>query len=340
MRLMKTAALTTVALSGLLAVGLYATAQAQTATPAQPAPNAAPKAAAPAQATPSAAPKAATPATPARPTVPRHPGTFSGGKIDQLTYVPTCPAFTMDMDAAAIQESSSKAFVEGEARRFETIREKWDAHEDCLTENARLDIEAIRTKLGDDLSNQANAEVTAFNALNAAAQANVDRVSKLAAPKAKKGAPAAAPAAAPPLSPWTTPTGRLVGSLSGNGQAPEYVTGCPSAVAAVTVADLGSVGTRDGFNALVEELKVMPGRINEVRTCRQDNGQQDYEAVQQAIEKGVNAVFVPRKNAFERTYSAVRFQLNEHRKAGGLLAPPELRRPAKAAPKAAPKKKK
>ena len=263
--------------------------------------------------------------------IPSHPGSFNGGKVDALTYTASCPVFVIGMDAAAIQESSSRAYVEGEARRFEQLRERWDAYEDCLTENARRDIEAVRTKLGDALSKAAADEAAAFNGFNTAATTNIDRISRLPAtkaPKLKKGEVAPVVAAIP-LSAWTKPEGRFVGSLTGPTSNLDYASGCPNALGVVTADSFATANSRDGFNALLDELRAMPERINDVRACRQANGQDDYEAIQAVVQTGVNAVFVPRKQAFEREYAAIRFQLNEHRKAGGLLAPPELtRRPA------------
>jgi hypothetical protein len=336
MKLTKTAAMTSVGLGALLLVlayGATTTATAQTPAAAPPAKAAAPAAPAPA---------------PAASNVPRHAGNYSGEKVDAMTYVPSCPAFSIGMDAAAIQESSSRSFVEGEARKFDGVREQWDNYEDCLTENARRDIEIIRTSLGDTLSGAATGEAATFNSMNAAATANVERIGKLPAPKAPKavrGAPAAAPGAATPAAPtlsaWTPPTGRHVGSITGPSTAPAYKTGCPDALASLTAAQFTTESTRDGFTRLLDELRAMPDRINQVRACRQENGQQDYEAVQKVVTDGVNAVFVPRKSAFEREYAAVRFQLNEHRKPGGLMAPPEMGRgKAKApAPKSKAKKK-
>lgn len=329
MKLTKTAMIATVALGALVTVGAYsATAQ----TPAAATPPA--KAAAP-----------ATPAASATSNIPRHLGTYSGAKVDAMTYVPTCPVFTMGLDAAAIQESNSRAFVEGEARKFSNVRDQWDAYEDCLTENARRDIDVIRNVLGDTLSNAATAEATAFNAMNAAATANVERIGKLPAPKAPKAprgapaTPAAGAPAAPTVSAWTTPTGRFVGSVSGTADAPVYRSGCPDALGTLSPAMFTSETTRDGFTRLLDELRALPDRINQVRVCRQENGQQDYEAVQKVVTDGVNATFVPRKTAFERSYAAVQFQLNEHRKPGGLLAAPELGR-SKAAPSKGKAKKK
>lgn len=325
MKFTRSATFTTVGLGALAAALAYTMATSAIAqTPATPA-------APPAKAAPAAPPaKAAAPA-PAASNVPRHVGTFAGTKIDAMTYAPNCPVFSIGMDAAAIQESSSRAFVEGEARKLDGLRDRWDAHEDCLTENARRDIDAVRTVLGDSLSSAATAEATAFNALNAAATANVERIGRLPAPKAPKAARnAPAPAAVTPapsvLSAWTTPTGRFVGTLTGSADAPIYTSGCPNAMWAVAPTAFATEATRDGFSKLLDELRAMPDRINQVRTCRQENGQTDYEAVQKVVTDGVNAVFVPRKTAFEREYRAIQFQLNEHRKPGGLLAAPELGR--------------
>jgi hypothetical protein len=325
MKLNKTATFATVALGAMvLAVAYSATAQ----TPA----------------TPAAPPKAAAP-TPAASNIPRHVGSYRGEKVDAMTYVPNCPAFTIGLDAAAIQESTSRAYIEGEARKLTTVRDQWDAYEDCLTENARRDIDIVRNVLGDTLSNAATNEANVFRGLNDAASANVVRIGKLAAPKAPKNAPAAAAAAAaavatPGVSTWTPPTGRFIGSITGTASEPVYKSGCPDAVASLSPAAFASEGTRDGFNRLLEELRAMPERINQVRTCRQENGQQDYEAMQKVVTDGVNAVFVPRKSAFEREYAAVQFQLNEHRKPGGMLAPAEMGRGKAKAPAPRPKAKK
>ena len=311
MKFTKTAAAATVGLAALVAALSYGSSSVAVAqTPAVPSPP-----------TPPA--KAAVPAAPVVSNVPRHPGTYTGQKVDAMTYAPTCPAFSIGMDAAAIQESSSRAYVEGEARRFDAVRDRWDEYEDCLTENARRDIEVVRTNLGDVLSGAATAEAATFNGMNTAATSNIERISKLPAPKAPKaprGAPVAAPAApvAPTVSAWTVPTGRFVGTLTGTAAAPIYASGCPDALGGLTPAAFTSETTREGYTRLLDELRALPDRINQVRTCRQENGQRDYELLQKVVQDGVNAVFVPRKTAFEREYAAVRFQLNEHRKPGEI----------------------
>jgi hypothetical protein len=318
MRLTKTTTLATVGFGALLTVLAY-NATAQT----------------PAAATPPAA-KAAAPAAPATSSIPRHVGTYSGSKIDTVRYTPSCPEFVMSMDAAAIQESNNRAFVEGEARKILTIREKWDEYEDCVTTNAGRDIELLREALGSTLSNSATAEVTAFNAMNNAASANVGRIGKLAAPKAPKaprGAPATPAAAGPTLSAWTTPTGRFIGTLSGTTSAPVYTTGCPDPLGTLSVESFVNEGTRDGFEGLLAELRAKPDRINQARTCRQENGQSDYEVLRETVNRDINTIVGPKKNAFEREYAAINFQINEHKKPGGVLAPPDSRRaPSKAAP--------
>jgi hypothetical protein len=333
MKLNKTATMASVALGTAIAFVAYS-AIAQT------------PAAAPAPAAKAAAPAPTSTAS----TIPRFVGNYRGEKVDAMTYVPSCPAFTMGLDAAAIQESNSRAFVEGESRKLSAVRDQWDAYEDCLTENARRDIDVVRTVLGETLSGAATAEADVFRGLNAAASGNIERIGKVAAakaPKAPRGgtAPAAAPTAAPGSRPgfsaWTPPTGRFIGTLSGTAAQPVYKSGCPEAFGTLSPAMFASEATREGYTVLLDELKALPDRINQVRTCRQENGQQDYEAVQKVVTDGVNAVFVPRKSAFEREYAAVQFQLNEHRKPGGLLAPPEMNRgKAKAPPAARPKAKK
>lgn len=330
MKFTKTTAAMTVSAGALIAALAYGSATIAVAQ--TPAPKTTPAA------TPAAAPAAGTIGT-----SPRFVGTFTGSKADAITYTSTCPVFTFGMDAAAIQESSSRSYVEGEARRFETVRDRWDAYEDCVADNAGRDVDSIRTVLGDTLSNLSTNEVTLFNALNVAAQVNSARVGGLPAtkaPKAVKGAPASAAPAAAALSAWTPPTGRFIGTLTGTFAAPVYASSCPDALGELTVASFATVMSREGFNALVEELKVRPERINQVRTCRQENGQADYDAIRKSVTDSVNASLGPRKNAFEREYAAVRFQLNEHRNPGGLLAPPEMSRAKAKAPAARPKAKK
>jgi hypothetical protein len=315
MKLTKTTAAASLAICGLAAgiawVG-FAPAMAQQAASATPAPA---------------------PPVPVS-NVPRHVGTFSGGRIDQSTYVPSCPKFAIGMDAQAINESNSRAYVEAEARKFESLRERWDGYEDCLIENGRRDIELVRVALGNTLSSQAVAEGNAFNTLNAAATAAVPRIQELMkkAKRPAKNAPAAA-AAAGITSTWTAPQGRHVGSLSaGPADAVVWSSGCPVYTFEVTEADFANA-TAANFNVLAEALRPMPERITAQRSCRQDNGQDDYDAVQKLINDGVNAVYGPAKGAFETEYNAIRFQLNQHRQAGGLLAPPDrARAPAKKAP--------
>lgn len=299
------------------------------------APAMAQQGAAPAPAT-KAAEAAAQPA-PANPNIPRHVGRFAGGPVDRSTYVPTCPAFVIGMDAAAINESNSRAFVEGEARKFDTLRERWDAYEDCLIENGRRDIELVRIALGNALSAQATAEGNAFNALNAAATAAVPRIQE-SLKKAKRPAKgAAAPVLPTVTSTWTAPQGRHMGTLSaGPADQVVWTSGCPVYTFEVTEADFANA-TGATFNVYADALRPIPERITAQRTCRQENGQDDYDAVQKLINDGVNAVYGPAKGAFEAEYNAIRFQLNQHRQAGGLLAPADRARPAA---KASAKKKK
>jgi len=281
-----------------------------------------------------AAPTAAP--APTTSSIPVHAGNFSGGKIDSLVYTPSCPVFNFDMDAAAIQDSTSRTYVEGEKRRFEAVREKWDSYEDCLLKNAERDIETIRVSLGDYSLSTSNAEVAKYTAMAKKGSENVERVGKLPAPKAskKKGAPEPVEVA-PVVDTWVDPTGRLVGTWTLSGDKYVYQSGCPDAFGSFTGEAFDTVQSREGFNALSSQLNGLVKKIGAVQNCRKENLELDYEDLQKVVQAGVDAVFVPSKTAFEKEYSAVRFQLNQHQMPGGLLAPPEMgRAPAKKAPPA------
>ncbi|KAF0110117.1 MAG: hypothetical protein FD128_1815 [Hyphomonadaceae bacterium] len=130
------------------------------------------------------------PAAPKASSIPRHVGSFSAGLINAITYTPSCPGYVFPMDAAAIQESRSRAFVEAEVIRFRNIREGMDNYEDCMIENARRDIDVISGKLSAYLTAEAGKEAANYSALGEAARANADRIRSGGggAAKKKKGA--------------------------------------------------------------------------------------------------------------------------------------------------------
>lgn len=272
-------------------------------------------------------------------TTPRVPGNFSGGSIATTKYSPACAPFVFDMDADAINRAQSRAFLVAENTRFNQLRDKWDNYENCITINARRDIDAVRDVISDYVTNEANKETETLNALNAAATANLDRVKALAASKKAK-ASSALPTIAP--SEWKKPEGRLIGTVkSGPIGADSYNGGCPIYKFNITADSFASVASGPGFNALIEALKNSAPSITEARVCRNENSQKDYTDLQTIIQDGLNAVYVPAKTDFESKYVAVRNQLNLQREPGGLLAPSNTPRPsASPAPKAKAKKKK
>lgn len=272
--------------------------------------------------------------------IPRHVGIFSAGSIANAKYTPNCPTFTFNMDATAIQESRDRRFVEAENARFGAIRSGWEAYEDCITENARRDIDVMRDAIGNNVVDAAKAEDTLLSAVYAAATAASTRL-RNATPAKKKKDTAPEAAAAAIQSRWVKPVGRLVGSVTtGPVSLNSYVSACPVFRGDVTVADFEAVTSGPAFNNMLTAVNGMPPKIIEARTCRNENNQQDYDDVQKRIETGLNDVYVPAKTLFENQYQAVRTQLNLHRQPGGLLAPAGSSRPAAAAPKAKAKKKK
>ena len=270
-------------------------------------------------------------------TTPRVPGTFTGGSIATTKYAPACAPFVFDMDADAINRARDRAFVVAENARFNQLRDRWDNYENCITINARRDIDAMRDLISDHVTIEAEKESTGLNALNTAATSNLERVKALAVAKKAKAAAATETA---PTSNWVKPEGRQIGSVqAGPIGANSYIGGCPVYQFSITAQNFATVTTGAGFNALIEALKQAAPKITEARECRNDNGQKDYTAVQNVIQDGLNAVYVPAKTNFENKYVAVRNQLNLQREPGGLLAASNTPRPA-AAPKAKAKKKK
>lgn len=254
--------------------------------------------------------------------VPRHPGVFAAGAADQAVYTPTCPAYVFDMDATAIQESRSRAFVEQQAAKFRTVREAMDAYEDCLTENARVDIDIIRDKVSAYISDSASSEVANFNSLNSAASTNVARIRS-------KGNKKVGPKGETVVSTYVKPEGRKIGSVAAGPLTTfTYMNACPAFMGEITLDDFNTETNINRFNALLNYLNGMPAKIDEVRVCRNDNAQKDYDALQERVQSGVNAVFVPVKTNFERQYQLVNAQLNLHREPGGLLAAPASSRSA------------
>lgn len=258
---------------------------------------------------------------PAR-TVPRHPGVFAAGAADQAVYTPTCPAYVFDMDATAIQESRSRAFVEQQAAKFRTIREGMDSYEDCLTENARVDIDIIRDKVSSYISDTAAVEVANFTSLNGAATTNVARIRS-------KGNKKVGPKGETVVSTYVKPEGRKVGTVAAGPLTTfTYNNACPAFMGEITTDDFNTETNINRYNALLNYLSAMPAKIDEVRACRNDNAQKDYDDLQNRVQDGVNAVFIPIKSNFERQYQLVNAQLNLHREPGGLLAAPATSRTA------------
>ncbi|KAF0185297.1 MAG: hypothetical protein FD163_1112 [Hyphomonadaceae bacterium] len=277
------------------------------------------------------------PAAPKASSIPRHVGSFSAGLINAITYTPSCPGYVFPMDAAAIQESRSRAFVEAEVIRFRNIREGMDNYEDCMIENARRDIDVISGKLSAYLTAEAGKEAANYSALGEAARANADRIRSGGggAAKKKKGAPAtAAPAETGVfVSTYTKPTGRQIGSITaGTADAINYSNPCGAFLGEVSANHFANVVGSAAFNSLVDYLQHMPEKIEEFRACRNEQTNEDYDLIQLKVQDGVNAVFVPVKTNFERQYNLVNTQLNLHRQPGGLLAPASTPRPKAPAP--------
>jgi hypothetical protein len=246
-------------------------------------------------------------------TIKRVPGIITGGTIDKITYKPNCQKFVFDISASSIQEATSRAFVLEQEAKFNKIRDRWTEYEDCIIENARLDVAGLNEQLSNYIQAASKTEVENFTATNAAANAAVERLKNA---KKKVKAVGFVP------HPWTMPAaGRVVGSLtSGSAKEVVYTSGCGLYTGEVTVEDFAKVESPDDFNKMVEVVKSGPDKIQKTIDCRNTNVQDDFTVISKKIEDGLNEVYLPERTAFEENYSKVRTQINLQRQAGGLLA--------------------
>jgi hypothetical protein len=330
---------------------------AQTAPPApQTLPRPAPAAAATPAAPPAAAPAPATPAAPATESVsaPRRPGTFTAGTVSTMRYTPNCGAFEIGMDAEAIQNATSRAFLQEQQTRYNGLQARWEAWQDCITVNAQVDYDQFEPLLSRTVRGKVDADVANFNAVAAAPAANVSRVQALRRPpppppprnrRGQQPAEAAAPAVAPtppgvPPITWTTPTGRFPGVFSG-GRADQmtYAFGCPEYRLEVTANDFNTTQDPLAFNAMVEILRSAPERLTPYHQCLADQANQDLQSLDEVVNGGADAVLRPAAEAYGRQRAEIQRQLNLHREPGGLLAAGDApRRPAAPATPARPRR--
>lgn len=319
------------AVAAVLVVG------AITAATAQPAPPA-----------PAAAPAATPPAPPEAPSFsgPRHAGDYSSGTFDVTIYSPTCPAFVIGVDATAINEATSRSFVEAQEQIFRGERERFDSYEDCLLNNGSEDINTSGRVISESVSALSNGEANTFRALVDAVNANLPRVQALAAQprptERRRRGQDATPAAAPTVPTFVSTTvipaaeTRLVGTISGSASSPIYTSGCPTYSFPFTAADVNAVSSPAAFNAMGDALRVIGPQIASLIECRNFNMEADYDALQTRVNSGINTVFQPVRARFERDYAEINFQFNQQRLPGGLLAPPASRPAARPATPARP----
>ncbi len=246
-------------------------------------------------------------------TIKRVPGIITGGTVDKITYKPNCTKFVFDISASSIQEATSRTYVLEQEAKFNKIRDRWTEYEDCIIENARLDVSAINDKLSNYIQSSSKVEVDTFTATNAAANAAAARLKGLKKPVKPVGFTPHA---------WALPAeGRLLGSVtSGNASEVVYTSGCGVYTGEVTAEDFATVTSGDDFNKMVDVLKTGPDKIQKAIDCRNTNVQADFTALSKKIEDGLNEVYLPERTAFEENYSKVRTQINLQRQAGGLLA--------------------
>jgi hypothetical protein len=286
-------------------------------------------------------------------TIERKPGVFSGGPISSLTYTPSCGQFEVGIDAAAIQESTSRDFVASQARLFDTLQDRWDAYNDCVLENARVDFDLFVTRDADGtakfgrvveagVKGPNDAMVAQFNAARDAAAANQPRIAEIAARRParpeRRRRGEEAPAAPPPEEglpavTWVAPAddARFEGTISaGPANTVTYTSGCPAYSVESSAEAFNTSQSPTHFNGLIDLLNTAPGKIQQASSCVSGQASDDANMIDDVINRGVDAFLRPQIEAYGIRRSAIQTQLNFHRQPGGLLAPPELRRPTPA----------
>ena len=246
--------------------------------------------------------------------IPRNPGVLTAGKLDSITYTPNCTKkFVFDVDAAAIQESTNRAFLLAQEAKFNGLRQRWNEYEDCMVENAKLDVKELNDKLSAYIQASADLEEKSYIATSQAAN---EASARIAANKKK-----VAPKGFTPIA-WTEiePTARAMGTVTaGPISSITYASGCGVYTGEVTVEDFKNVTSPEDFNKMVDVLKVGPAKIQKAIDCRNKNVQEDFTIISKKIQDDLNAAYLPEKTKFETQYAKVRNQFNMQRQAGGAL---------------------
>ncbi len=291
-----------------------------------------------------ATPPAAAPAVEAEPatiTVPRRYGLFSGGSVSEMNYTPQCGTFEIGIDAEAIQNATSRAFLLEQQAKFDALQGRWDAWTDCVIVNAQEDYNLMNPLISASVSATINAAAGNVNAVVASIEPNVTRVSAIRQapppppPRQRRGQqppPEAAPPAPPPGVPpvtYTAPEGRFPGVFSaGPSNAVTYTSSCPAWQLEVTVNDFNTVTDRAALSAMIDIVRSSGDRFGFYRTCLLDQANADLDALDDVINGGANRMLLPAGEAYGAERTAIQRQLNLHKEPGGLLASPESRPPA------------
>lgn len=250
--------------------------------------------------------------------VPRIYGTFTEGLVSEVAYKPAaCPAFVFDIDAVALQNSTSRAYAEAESAKLPALKARWDKYENCLVKNAKLDSELLFEKLKNSFAAPNDIEIAAFNKVFAAVNPARERIA--ADTKKKKNVNIVEPDF---VSTWKDPTGRILGKLSkGSADSIVYTSGCPVYLGEVSVEHLQNAKTPKLYQQLADIINATDQRRAATLKCRNDNTGPDYNEVAKSIQAGFDVVYKETAREYNRKIAILEKVIEVAKKPGGTLAP-------------------
>ncbi len=262
------------------------------------------------------APPAVAPVPEVSVTVPRHRGIIGEGYPEKMTYTATCPKFVFDISSSAVQESTNRAFVEGEIARLPALKDKWDDYELCLKTNFDLDRDIIKNSINTALSGYINNDKVygddVYDAVDAAWQVILKNE------KAQKKITEDAY-----VSNWKAPEGVFKGYFTGT--KPEdvkYIASCPAYTPEVTAQLIGTVQTRARLMQIIDVIKAETTRRQSHADCRQKQAVEDFMALQKAmIASFTDNTWTPEYEAYRKKLEVFNNVVEGLKMPGGILAP-------------------
>ena len=256
--------------------------------------------------------------------IPRIYGSLTSGKVDGLKYTPAvCPAFVFDIDAVALQNSTSRAYAEAEVAKVPALKARWQKFEDCLVSNTKQDSSLILNKLQNSFKGPDTIELDAYSKIIDSTKINRERIieelKKKSKIKSKKPDTLVEPNF---VTTWKAPEGRMIGTITeGTIDKVQYSSGCPLYLGEVTIKDLDEVKTAARYEQLAANINQTDDRRRAHLKCRNENTTLDYNEISKAIQTGFDGVYKPAGTEYLRKISILEKVIEVARKSGGTLAP-------------------